>query len=84
MKNEKTWWLQTKENPERLERVRLISRHDGWVCLETVGLRKGKTGAFFAAYALKISEFDRTWRTWKIMPTLAMMKSGWMGRVPRK
>ncbi|MBR3019584.1 MAG: hypothetical protein IKH57_21310 [Clostridia bacterium] len=80
---EKTWWLQTKEDPDRLVRVRLISRHDGWVCVETVGMIKCKTGAYFAAYALKVSEFDRTWRKWKIMPTMAMMKSDWMGRVPK-
>lgn len=81
--NEKTWWLQTRENPDRLEKVRLISRRDGWVCMETVGTVKGKTGAYFAAYALKISEFDRTWRTWKIMPTMAMMTSDWTGRIPK-
>lgn len=80
---EKTWWLQTKEEPDKLERVRLISRKDGWVCVETAGPVNGKTGPYIAAYALKVSEFDRTWRTWKIMPTMAMMKSDWMGRKPR-
>lgn len=78
--NEKTWWLQTREIPDRLERVRLISRRDGWVCVETAGFIHKKTGSYIAAYALKISEFDRTWRTWKIMPTRSMMQSAWTGR----
>lgn len=81
---EKTWWLQLRDNPDRLLRVKLISRADGWVCLETVKPVKTDTGWAMEAFALKESEFDITWRTWKIVPTRRWMGREWTGRKPGK
>lgn len=77
---DKTWWLQTRENPERLEKVKLIKKDGNWVLLEAVNA----AGRPFAAYALEIRTFDIQWRTWKIMPTRRMMESEWTGRTPKK
>ena len=82
--SEKTWYLQTRDNPWQLLRVKLSSRADGWVCLETVHPVKTDTGRAMEAFALKEADFDITWRTWKIMPTRGMMESQWTGRKPGK
>lgn len=81
--NEKTWWLQTRDNPERLLRVKLISRKDGWVCMETLKPVKTDTGWAMEAYAMKENEFDITWRTWNIVPSRGMMEHPWEGRKPK-
>ena len=92
--HEKTWWMQTQDNPDRLLRVKLISRKDGWVCLETAKPVKTDMGwameAYamkedefdIEAYAMKEDEFDITWRTWNIVPTRGMMEHQWEGRKP--
>lgn len=69
---DKTWWLQLKVEPEKLRRVRLISRDAEFVTLESVG-------GMSNCWMLQTRHFNQTWRTWKRTPTSREMGRAWDG-----
>lgn len=70
---EKTWWLQLKEEPEKLYKVRLIGRDEEFITLESAG--RGMSNAWI----LLLKNFNIRWRTWKRMPTTKEMGRDWNG-----